>query len=349
MRKHAPQDVAATQRRVPAGRIAHIIQTKQRRPPDRARAVAPQQIVQPTRLCGQPGAAFLGPAVIRQGRRADLQRRPRYRPGAKHFTHYGDHVGCANGKTQAQPGKSPELAETFQHNRARPRGQRDMAVGRGRVAEALVDHQQRSVVIGPTIPRVPISQAPIPQPPVGIVRVDDHPGRRPRTSRRDAFDHLPAGMGKGGGVFIVTAPAYLYLSRWREQRNPGNQCRGARCRQYPGLDRNVPETAGRIDKRLMRIDVGQGAPVARLQRRQGKWARVDAGGKIDPIPGRAPEPASRPIQGAAMFTRLSRGRPGRAVPYACRHHALQLSLRAVQADFARPCNDKQGDILCIWP
>ncbi len=308
--------MVTAKRLVPAGAIAHIEQTKQRGPPDHARAMAQQQIIQPSRLARQPGAALLGPAVIRQGRRADLQRRPRYRPGAQHFTQPGDHVGRAHGKTQPQPGKTPEFSETFQHHRARSRGQRDQAAGGGDIAETLVDHQQARIIRDITTP----------DPPVGIVRVDDNPRNRLPGPGLRGLDHFPAGMGKGRGMFVIADRPYLRDTRRGQQGDARNQRRCPGCGQDIDPGRDIPEPARRIDQRPCGVVVGQRTPVARLEHGQGIRAGIDAGRQIDPVPG---PPAMAPpgrVHAAAMFARGSC-----AVAVDCRlscHHALRF--RSVQ-------------------
>ena len=198
-------------------------EAKQRRAADDRKSALHKNLVKFARLLGNYAARPIGPWLVAQRGRADVQCRAGARPRAECSGDAPDHIGRTDRKPEAQPGKAIEFAERAQDHHRQIGAHRHRADVRIDIGEGLIKHQPATAVFqsrSSTHERGATGDASI-----GIVGVDDDDmngafGHLAKIGNRD--DVAPS-LRPGGHVLAIGRPNDSNLPRRRKIRQPLDQ------------------------------------------------------------------------------------------------------------------------------
>ncbi len=204
-------------------------EAKQRRAADDRKSALHKNLIKFARLLGKYAARPIGPWLVAQRSRADVQRRAGARPRAECSGDAPDQIRRADRKTEAQPGKAIEFAERAQDHHRQIGAHRHRADVRIDIGEGLIKHQPATAVFqsrSGTHQRDMTRDASI-----GIVGVDDDDmngafGHFAEIGNRDDF---APGLRPGDRVLAKGRPNDSNLPRCCEIRQPLDQhlCSGS--------------------------------------------------------------------------------------------------------------------------
>ena len=204
-------------------------EAKQRRAADDRKSALYKNLIKFARLLGKYAARPIGPWLVAQRSRADVQRRAGARPRTEYSGDTPDHIRRADRKTEAKPGKAIEFAERAQDHHRQIGAHRHRADIRIDIGEGLIKHQPATTVFqssSGTHQRGTTGDAPI-----GIIGVDDDDmnGAFGHVAEIGNRDDVAPGLRPGGRVLAIGRPNDSNLPRCREIRQPLDQhlCSGS--------------------------------------------------------------------------------------------------------------------------
>ena len=204
-------------------------EAKQRRAADDRKSALHKNLIKFARLLCKYAARPIGPWLVAQRGRADVQRGAGARPRAECGGDAPDHIGRTDRKTEAQPGKAIEFAERAQDHHRQIGAHRHRADIRIDIGEGLIKHQPATTVFqssSGTHQRGTTGDASI-----GIVGVDDDDmnGAFGHFAEIGNRDDVAPGLRPGGRVLAIGRPNDGNLPRCGKIRQPLDQhlCSGS--------------------------------------------------------------------------------------------------------------------------
>lgn len=243
----------------------------------------------------QAGVALIDAAADRRNVRAQQRtcnRKSRAGdcPGTEPVFETLENIIPRNGKTEPQAGKSEELADRAEDDEVRklrrPECEAERRIG---ITEGLVDDKKPVCCLHPVVRGN--QRIGRPDPPIGIVRIDDDGQPMLAPDRGKIVDRIDGKTRRGEGTrifpigrryhgnLVVRHGDPIVLDEARQKLN--NRLRAGHGERQ---DLAAAIVIARCTPRLVgEVPVRQAVPGSRRNVRQGDRARIDARGKIEPV------------------------------------------------------------------